>query len=345
MEKNIIFSKEIERKNKIAKVLQSLDMKRYREKTVFYPFVLFDKKGYKKGIYIQKLFRHLGECNSGLFFELKNYKPRPEGKLPFLLGYNKENKAPLWIYLEDGRMLVGGSSKSGKSRCLFTGLLSILYFTNPEYCKIVLMDCQGNFDDFKEIATICNSSTRIKETIEKIYEEMKRRIRKKQELGIPAIFNSHEINKLAFRARKKEALMPYIVILFDEVESFIEGNDKKDETVKRIMHQLDVLMKQGRKYGIYFVFSTQSPYANMMEGSIKNNLNFRICFQTSSKAHESIIINNTEEKELSATTIDYREFIYPNKGVRTLNKTYDCSNRTILKAIKNLKRKGYDYRF
>lgn len=172
-------------------------------------------------------------------------------------------------------MLVAGSTGSGKSVCLNTMLISMLYKYSPDDLKLILIDPkQVEFFMFNGLPHMLlkNAITDPQKAINSLkwaINEMERRYTLMTNYGVR---NITEYNKLSEVVSGKVDKIPSIVIVIDEVADLMSVCSKEfEDHIRR-------LAAKARAAGIHIVLATQRPSVDVITGVIKANLPSRIAF-------------------------------------------------------------------
>ncbi|MFH1853536.1 MAG: DNA translocase FtsK 4TM domain-containing protein [Candidatus Neomarinimicrobiota bacterium] len=197
-------------------------------------------------------------------------------------------------------LLIAGTTGSGKSVCLNTIICSILYQATPEQVKFVIIDpkkvemtmyraLQGYhllaMEDIDEpIVTSPENSVLALRAVE---AEMGRRY---DMLAERVVRNIDEYNKKVLEA--DETIMPYIIVVIDELADLMLMSAKDVETPIARLAQL------ARAVGIHLVIATQRPSVDVITGVIKANFPSRIAFQVASKIDSRTILDTQGAEKL-----------------------------------------------
>jgi len=197
-------------------------------------------------------------------------------------------------------LLIAGTTGSGKSVCLNTIICSLLYRANPDELKFVIIDPKKvemtlykglkgyhllGMEDFDEsIVTKPENATLALRAVEK---EMGRRY---DTLAEAVVRNIQEYNSKM--EAEGEPIMPYIVVVVDELADLMMLNAKEVEQPIARLAQL------ARAVGIHLVIATQRPSVDVITGLIKANFPSRIAFQVASKIDSRTIIDTSGAEKL-----------------------------------------------
>ncbi|MBO7369232.1 MAG: DNA translocase FtsK, partial [Clostridia bacterium] len=186
-------------------------------------------------------------------------------------------------------LLVCGTTGSGKSVCLNTMLVSLLYHYSPAEFRLIIIDPKKvEFKNFKGIPhlvfnEILGLDNRAIAVLEWAVAEMDRRYEFLADLGYKDIF---EYNRAIDGTGEKK--IPSILILIDEFAELVMA---QAQNKKKIEQYIGRLAQKARSAGISLICATQRASVNVITGSIKANIASRICFKTSSPIDSRVIID------------------------------------------------------
>jgi len=226
--------------------------------------------------------------------ELLEEKKFRESKAKLLLPLGKNIAGePVWINLESlPHLLIGGSTGSGKSACINSLIISILYKSFPEKVKFLLIDPKTvELADYIDIPHLLFPPIKeVKEAnsaLEWVVEEMKRRYERFNAMGERNITG---YNREA--AIRKEQKIPYLVVIIDELADLIMlAGARLEKTLCRIA-------QLGRATGIHLIVATQRPSVDVITGLIKANFPSRISFAVASQVDSRTILDAVGAEKL-----------------------------------------------
>lgn len=184
-------------------------------------------------------------------------------------------------------LLVAGTTNSGKSSCLNSLLISMIYHSTPSDLRLVLVDPkQVEFTTFNGLPHLLtpNTITDMKKVIpalDWIIGEMERRY---EVLRDNRVKNIDEYNQMKDVKSGRKQKLPYIILIVDEFADVIQTVNRKEfeERIQRIA-------QKARAAGIHLILATQSPRVDVISGIIKANLPSQIAFAVA-RATDSITI-------------------------------------------------------
>jgi len=217
---------------------------------------------------------------------------KSEADLFFPLGRDIAGET-VWVNLEAlPHLLIGGSTGSGKSVCINSIIVSILYKSSPKEVKFLLIDPKTvELVDYTGIPHLIFPTIKeVKEAnlaLEWAVREMKRRYEKFNEMGVRNIqdFNT-EVKK------REESTIPYLVIVIDELADLMMlAGARLEKTICRIA-------QLGRATGIHLIVATQRPSVDVITGLIKANFPSRISFAVASQIDSRTVLDTTGAEKL-----------------------------------------------
>ena len=221
----------------------------------------------------------------------------PESKkmeIPVVLGKDVTGNPQLLDLAQTPHLLIAGATGSGKSVCVNSIILSILYNRRPDEVKLILVDPKivelKLYNDIAHLlAPVITDPKRAFQALQYCLCEMERRYALLNNIGVRDIktFNKKiKVEKLATEA------LPYIVIIIDEFADLMACSGKELEaTVAR-------LCAMSRAVGIHLVLATQRPSIDVITGLIKANIPSRIAFMVASKTDSRIILDEMGAEKL-----------------------------------------------
>ena len=211
-----------------------------------------------------------------------------EMKLPIALGKSISGSAVIGDLYSMPHLLIAGTTGSGKSVCINTIILSLLYKYTPEKCNLILIDPKmlelSAYEGIPHL--LCPVITEAKKATAALgwaVKEMESRYKLMTSVGVKNIdgYNS-----------KHKKHMPYIVVIVDEMSDLmlIAG--------KEIENYIQRLSQMARAAGIHIIMATQRPSVDVITGTIKANFPTRISFQVTSKIDSRTILGEQGAEQL-----------------------------------------------
>lgn len=185
-------------------------------------------------------------------------------------------------------LLVAGSTGSGKSVCLNTMLISMLYKSSPEDVRLILIDPKTvEFSTYANLPHLLTPEiiTTKEQTINALNWAIKEMEYRYSLLQRNQVVNIKEYNALDIVKNNEVEKLPYIVIVIDELGDLMI--DAKRDMEERIMK----LAQKSRAAGIHLVIATQRPSVDVITGTIKANLPSRIAFALTNFADSKTVLD------------------------------------------------------
>ena len=217
-------------------------------------------------------------------------------------------------------LLVAGTTGSGKSVGLNTLLLSLLYKTQPQDLKLILIDPKmlefAVYEGIPHLLTpVVTDMNDASFALGWCVDEMERRYRLMAELGVRNIAGYNEkvhknpniethIGNHIPGDSQYHSHLPYIVVIADEFADMMMIVGKKVEQL------IARLAQKARAAGIHLILATQRPSVDVITGLIKANIPTRISFQVSSKIDSRTII----DQQGAETLLGFGDMLYLSPG-------------------------------
>ena len=225
---------------------------------------------------------YLSEIISSKDFSKKNIK------LPIALGKSISGAPITGDLASMPHLLIAGTTGSGKSVCINTIILSLLYRHSPEKCKFILIDPKmlelSTYEGIPHLlCPVITEAKKAASVLGWVVKEMESRYRLMTKVGVRNIDGYNEKHKLS---------MPYIVVIVDEM------SDLMLVAGKEIENYIQKLSQMARAAGIHIIMATQRPSVDVITGTIKANFPTRISFQVTSKIDSRTILGEQGAEQL-----------------------------------------------
>ena len=213
---------------------------------------------------------------------------KKEIKLPIALGKNISGKPVVGDLASMPHLLIAGTTGSGKSVCINTIILSLLYRHTPEKCKFILIDPKmlelSTYEGIPHLlCPVITEAKKAASVLGWVVKEMESRYRLMTKEGVRNIDGYNTKHKLP---------MPYIVVVVDEM------SDLMLVAGKEIENYIQKLSQMARAAGIHIIMATQRPSVDVITGTIKANFPTRISFQVTSKIDSRTILGEQGAEQL-----------------------------------------------
>ena len=213
---------------------------------------------------------------------------RNDIKLPIALGKNISGVPIISDLASMPHLLIAGTTGSGKSVCINTIILSLLYRHTPDKCKFILIDPKmlelSTYEGIPHLlCPVITEAKKAASVLGWVVKEMESRYRLMTKEGVKNIDGYNSKHKLA---------MPYIVVVVDEM------SDLMLVAGKEIENYIQKLSQMARAAGIHIIMATQRPSVDVITGTIKANFPTRISFQVTSKIDSRTILGEQGAEQL-----------------------------------------------
>ena len=190
-------------------------------------------------------------------------------------------------------MLIAGTTGSGKSVCINSLLISMLYKSTPEELRLIMVDPKmvelGIYNGIPHLLIpVVTDPKKAAGALQWAVTEMMKRYRLFAEAGV------RELSSYNHWAEGQEGVdpLPKVVIVIDELADLMLVAAKEvEESICRVA-------QMGRAAGMHLVIATQRPSADVITGLMKANIPSRIAFAVASSLESRIILDNTGAEKL-----------------------------------------------
>ena len=212
--------------------------------------------------------------------------------LPIALGRNVAGEA---IYAALDRMphlLIAGQTGSGKSVTIHSIMLSMLYRYGPEILRFILVDPKRVelplYDGIPHLLRpVITENKKVPPVLKQLVLEMDQRYAHLSEAKVRDVVGYNE-----WAAKKDRPIMPFIVVVIDEMADLMKTFGKEVEPA------IVRLAQMARAVGIHLVLATQRPEVAVLTGLIKANINARIALRVANQLNSRIILDQSGAETL-----------------------------------------------
>ena len=215
-----------------------------------------------------------------------------KSKISFAIGKDIGGEAVVGNIAKLPHMLIAGTTGSGKSVCMNSLIISLLYKARPDELKFIMIDPKmvelGIYNAIPHLyVPVVTEPKKAAGALQWAVVEMLKRYRLFSEAGVREI--------TAYNSKCKEndePTLPYIVIVIDELADLMMAASKEvEESICRVA-------QMGRAAGMHLIIATQRPSADVITGLMKANIPSRIAFAVSSGLESRIILDQTGAENL-----------------------------------------------
>lgn len=218
--------------------------------------------------------------------------------LSFAVGKDLSGQVVVWDIAKMPHVLIAGTTGSGKSVCMNTLIMSILYKANPEDVKFIMVDPkQVEFSIYNGIPhlllPVVTDPKQAAGALNWGVEEMTRRYKLFADLNVKDIghYNA-KVAEMKQRGEQPPAKLPQIVIVVDELaDLMMVAQASVEQSICR-------LAQLARAAGIHLVIATQRPSVDVVTGLIKANMPSRIACKLASGTDSRTILDMSGAEKL-----------------------------------------------
>jgi S-DNA-T family DNA segregation ATPase FtsK/SpoIIIE len=209
-------------------------------------------------------------------------------KLPIALGKSISGTPLIGDLSIMPHLLIAGTTGSGKSVCINTIILSLLYRHSPDKCKFILIDPKmlelSTYEGLPHLlCPVITEAKKAASVLGWVVKEMESRYR---------LMTKENVRNIDGYNAKHKLPMPYIVVVVDEM------SDLMLVAGKEIENYIQKLSQMARAAGIHIIMATQRPSVDVITGTIKANFPTRISFQVTSKIDSRTILGEQGAEQL-----------------------------------------------
>ncbi|PIE97730.1 MAG: cell division protein FtsK [Treponema sp.] len=214
--------------------------------------------------------------------------------IPVILGKDITGRPQTMDLSQTPHLLIAGATGSGKSVCVNSIILSILYSCTPEQVRLLLIDPKivelKLYNDVAHLLTpVITEPKKAFQALQYCLCEMERRYALLDGMSVRDI---KSYNRKIKQEKIATEALPYIVIIVDEFADLMATTGKELEGI------VARLCAMSRAVGIHLVLATQRPSINVITGLIKANIPARIAFMVASNADSRIILDESGAEKL-----------------------------------------------
>lgn len=215
-------------------------------------------------------------------------------KIGFALGKNISGERKIVNLAEMPHLLIAGTTGSGKSVCINSILLSILYRAKPDEVKMILVDPKvvelKSYNDIPHLLLpVVTDPERAATALSYAVSEMESRYRKFSDAGVR---NLDGYNDLMHKEGAEDEVLPQIVLVIDELSDLMMVAPAK------VQDAISRLAAMARAAGMHLIVATQQPLASILTSVIKANIPSRIAFAVSSNSASRVIMDRPGAERL-----------------------------------------------
>ena len=227
-----------------------------------------------------------------------------KSKLSFALGKDIGGNCIVGNISKLPHLLIAGTTGSGKSVCMNSLILSLLYKARPDEVKLIMIDPKmvelGIYNGIPHLyVPVVTDPKKAAGALQWSVVEMLKRYRAFSEIGVRDLDAYNRIQK-----EQNGETLPRVVIVIDELaDLMLVASKDVEESICRVA-------QMGRAAGMHLVIATQRPSADVITGLMKANIPSRIAFAVSSALESRIILDQGGAEKL----IGFGDMLYSPIG-------------------------------
>ncbi len=228
-----------------------------------------------------------------------------KSRLSFAVGKDITGRPVVGDIAKMPHLLIAGTTGSGKSVCINSMLISILYKSTPEEVRLIMVDPKmvelGNYNGIPHLLIpVVTDPKKAAGALNWAVSEMERRYKLFADSQVRNLVGYNDLMRSEReRAEREEGedpeeykVLPQIVIVIDELADLMMVAAKEVETA------ICRIAQKARAAGMHLVVATQRPSADVITGIMKANIPSRIAFAVASQIESRIILDQTGAEKL-----------------------------------------------
>ena len=217
---------------------------------------------------------------------------RAKSKSSFAVGKDIGGSAIVGNIAKMPHMLIAGTTGSGKSVCMNSIIISLLYKASPEDVKLIMVDPKmvelGIYNGIPHLLIpVVTDPKKAAGSLQWAVTEMMRRYKMMSDVGVRDLESYNSI-MLAEDGQK----LPSVVVIIDELA------DLMMVAAKQVEDSICRIAQMGRAAGMHLIIATQRPSADVITGLMKANIPSRIAFSVASAMESRIILDTMGAEKL-----------------------------------------------
>ncbi len=219
---------------------------------------------------------------------------RAKSKSSFAVGKDIGGNCIIGNIAKLPHMLIAGTTGSGKSVCMNSIIISLLYKASPEDVKLIMVDPKmvelGIYNGIPHLLIpVVTDPKKAAGSLQWAVTEMMRRYKTMSDAGVRDL---ESYNSIMENQQEKNGKLPQVVVIIDELADLMLVAAKEvEESICRIA-------QMGSAAGINLVIATQRPSADVITGLMKANIPSRIAFAVASAMESRIILDTPGAEKL-----------------------------------------------
>ena len=251
-----------------------------------------------------------------------------QGDLPLLLGRNITGSVVVSDLTAMPHLLIAGATGSGKSVCVNSLIMSLLFLKRVEDVRFIMID--PKMVELKVYNGIPHLLTEVVTDPRNASKALRWVIREMEKRYIA--LDEHFVRDIKGYNQKVKEKMPYIIVIVDEFANLMAISQKDvEEAIVR-------LAAMSRAVGIHLIMATQRPSVDVITGLIKANFPYRIAFQVASKIDSRTILDSIGAEKL----LGRGDMLFSPAGSMNIQRVQGAfiTEDEVYKVVQELKKSG-----
>ncbi|MBO4938321.1 MAG: DNA translocase FtsK [Oscillospiraceae bacterium] len=231
-------------------------------------------------------------------------------------------------------MLIAGTTGSGKSVCMNSIIISLLYKASPEDVKLIMVDPKmvelGIYNGIPHLLIpVVTDPKKAAGSLQWAVTEMLRRYKMMSDAGVRDL---ESYNSIMENQEDGEGKLPQVVIIVDELA------DLMLVAAKEVEDSICRIAQMGRAAGMHLIIATQRPSADVITGLMKANIPSRIAFSVASAMESRIILDTQGAEKL----VGKGDMLYAPIGIGKPQRVQGCFvTDSEVEAVANYVKENY----
>ena len=218
---------------------------------------------------------------------------KAKSKTSIALGKSIDGNCVVGNIAKMPHLLIAGTTGSGKSVCMNSIIISLLYKAGPEDVKLIMVDPKmvelGIYNGIPHLLIpVVTDPKKAAGSLQWAVTEMLRRYKMMSDMGVRDLESYNGIVAAEDPGQK----LPSVVIIIDELA------DLMMVAAKEVEDSICRIAQMGRAAGMHLIIATQRPSANVITGLMKANIPSRIAFSVASAMESRIILDTMGAEKL-----------------------------------------------
>ena len=216
-----------------------------------------------------------------------------KGKSSFSVGKDIAGNCIVGNIAKMPHMLIAGTTGSGKSVCMNSIIISLLYKAGPEDVKLIMVDPKmvelGIYNGIPQLLIpVVTDPKKAAGSLQWAVTEMLRRYKLMSDAGVRDLESYNSI----MEGEEDGQRLPQVIVIIDELA------DLMLVAAKEVEDSICRIAQMGRASGMHLIIATQRPSADVITGLMKANIPSRIAFSVASAMESRIILDTTGAEKL-----------------------------------------------